>query len=550
MFGLNDDFFGEAKKADTKKKETATKKDSKAKSEKSGKDKKAYDCDVALPVIVSARNFSALIEGTGTKKLSQICDDLIAQGYVQMQMHGMQLAYVAEGNTAFVCENMTSTDPDAQVFESEDDTITVVDGMLQCELTPLSFPNMDAEEVAVKDLIDYWCSVNPYYKGCGLYLDKESNLAYPVFDTSITQNKKDVLCVKVEGQLIDVDAELDESKPLASAICASRNIVLGDVTAKIVCGDEDSDEGYFLTYSAIGKVKSYSKAGALNSSKANKKVEKRYTLPMDLYIVTWNTTYELCQEMFEKSKVTEKEIIDVMSRHERMFSDKSRQVDFLYNEQTNTLSCMFISGKKGYSSAEEVYDSPVHTGVVKFLRTMEEVDEARKKNMFIGVTENFLLKALPHGNFFGFFGKEKECCTVKRVEWERKLPKVPTAVLDGIIDYFREDLSREAAVRVLYNKTTGEFFPIIADGKRTKSYIEYDFSASEQLLCVPELIRVMEIHSHNTMHAFFSKTDDADEQYPGVFGVIGNLDMPKPTMLFRAGLDGVFKDVPVTELFD
>lgn len=37
-------------------------------------------------------------------------------------------------------------------------------------------------------------------------------------------------------------------------------------------------------------------------------------------------------------------------------------------------------------------------------------------------------------------------------------------------------------------------------------------------------LKILEIHSHNTMGAYFSTTDDADEQQFGLYGVVGRLD--------------------------
>ena len=64
------------------------------------------------------------------------------------------------------------------------------------------------------------------------------------------------------------------------------------------------------------------------------------------------------------------------------------------------------------------------------------------------------------------------------------------------------------------------------------------------------IIQFMDIHSHNTMNAFFSRIDDEDECYPGVFGVIGRLDKEIPDVLLRAGLEGCFTTLKFSEVFE
>lgn len=51
---------------------------------------------------------------------------------------------------------------------------------------------------------------------------------------------------------------------------------------------------------------------------------------------------------------------------------------------------------------------------------------------------------------------------------------------------------------------------------------------------------VAEFHSHGTLDAFFSRTDDADEQGFRIYGVAGRLDQPRPTVVARVGVYGHF----------
>lgn len=57
------------------------------------------------------------------------------------------------------------------------------------------------------------------------------------------------------------------------------------------------------------------------------------------------------------------------------------------------------------------------------------------------------------------------------------------------------------------------------------------------------------LHSHHRMHAYFSRTDDRDEVAPGLYGVVGRLDRPCPSLRLRAGIEGRFLSLAASDLF-
>jgi PRTRC genetic system protein A len=61
---------------------------------------------------------------------------------------------------------------------------------------------------------------------------------------------------------------------------------------------------------------------------------------------------------------------------------------------------------------------------------------------------------------------------------------------------------------------------------------------------------VIDLHSHNSMAAFFSDTDDADEQGLRFYAVIGRIDTDAPEIRVRVGVYGHFLDVPADMIFD
>ena len=61
---------------------------------------------------------------------------------------------------------------------------------------------------------------------------------------------------------------------------------------------------------------------------------------------------------------------------------------------------------------------------------------------------------------------------------------------------------------------------------------------------------VAEFHSHGSSRAFFSATDDRDEQGFRIYGVAGRLDTPLPELSLRVGVYGHFAPVEWSQVFD
>lgn len=59
----------------------------------------------------------------------------------------------------------------------------------------------------------------------------------------------------------------------------------------------------------------------------------------------------------------------------------------------------------------------------------------------------------------------------------------------------------------------------------------------------------IEVHSHHNMSAFFSGTDDKDEQGFRIYGVFGTI-FNRPIMRLRIGVYGQFWEVPANDFFD
>ena len=130
------------------------------------------------------------------------------------------------------------------------------------------------------------------------------------------------------------------------------------------------------------------------------------------------------------------------------------------------------------------------------------------------------------------------------------LPPVPSEVLDVIISFFRRGMFTpqgdfEALAHILWDKEKFEYIVSIPDQV---------VSAHSVIATTPEydearFIHYISIHSHNSMRAYFSKIDDADEKATRVYAVVGRLQDYYPDIKVRISNGGNFLNIHPQQVF-
>lgn len=131
------------------------------------------------------------------------------------------------------------------------------------------------------------------------------------------------------------------------------------------------------------------------------------------------------------------------------------------------------------------------------------------------------------------------------------LPKIPDSILKTQVSFYRHVMLRhndaEAYTMILWDREKKEYLLVCPKQKISKGSVQYDLGeewSPEQYL------PVVSCHSHNSMSAFFSGTDDADEKGDMCYMVMGNLHKPVPTFRIRASVAGAqIKFLELNELF-
>lgn len=117
--------------------------------------------------------------------------------------------------------------------------------------------------------------------------------------------------------------------------------------------------------------------------------------------------------------------------------------------------------------------------------------------------------------------------------------KVPTVILKYMVDRSRSALPNE----ILFYLSSSEN----CWGCRVPSQWTEEFSVKPASISgyVP-----IEVHSHNTMPAFFSGTDNQDEVGLRIYGVLGHVDRPVVDIKMRVSIFGHRAIIPYRYVFE
>lgn len=131
------------------------------------------------------------------------------------------------------------------------------------------------------------------------------------------------------------------------------------------------------------------------------------------------------------------------------------------------------------------------------------------------------------------------------------LPRIPSELLMQILAFFRHFVQNgtenEALLNIYWDKENQEF--IVDAPEQVVTKISVDSQLSEKF-AGERYIHYMDIHSHNTMNAFFSPVDDHDEKATRLYTVVGRLDGGMPEVKTRISNGGKFLEIDPAEVFE
>lgn len=138
--------------------------------------------------------------------------------------------------------------------------------------------------------------------------------------------------------------------------------------------------------------------------------------------------------------------------------------------------------------------------------------------------------------------------------------KIPFVVYWKIVEFFRavlDDLKSstseshggnlEAFILVIYNPKTDSFHLYVPPHRVSGGRVEYDIKGVKDEF--PGCYIVLDVHSHHSMGAFFSGTDDKDDNRDRYSGVIGKIDGLIPDFKVRFNTLGKHVDFSLEDIF-
>jgi len=129
------------------------------------------------------------------------------------------------------------------------------------------------------------------------------------------------------------------------------------------------------------------------------------------------------------------------------------------------------------------------------------------------------------------------------------LPPIPKELMMQVISFFRKFSKNDSEVLVnVYWDTSGSKFILDAPVQVVSKVSVY--SGGNSAYSDVRYIHYMDIHSHNTMKAYFSPTDDCDEKATRLYTVMGELDKYFPTIVTRIANGGKFHEIDPMEVFE
>ncbi len=131
------------------------------------------------------------------------------------------------------------------------------------------------------------------------------------------------------------------------------------------------------------------------------------------------------------------------------------------------------------------------------------------------------------------------------------LPLIPHTTLLDVISFFRSfmnhDAEKEALINIYWDKRNRQY--IANPPKQLVSKVSVTSELTDEFED-GNYIHYMDIHSHNSMKAFFSQTDNADEKATRLYAIIGRLDKYVPDIRVRISTSGKYMEIDPRLVFE
>jgi len=206
------------------------------------------------------------------------------------------------------------------------------------------------------------------------------------------------------------------------------------------------------------------------------------------------------------------------------------------------------------SKGAESAPTPGNSGYKGVFTNMDEVDAAGKVISILPARDGLVyeIRNTPIGRFTTpVVGCEMLSDVKAGYTPALGIPRIPVDMVMRIIAFFqyftRTAGDKEALVNIYWDKVSGAF--VVDTPEQIVSRVSVDSNVNPNYQD-ERYIHFMDIHSHNSMRAYFSPTDDADEKATRLYTVMGRLDQYFPEIKTRISNGGKFHEIDPAEVFE
>jgi hypothetical protein len=305
-----------------------------------------------------------------------------------------------------------------------------------------------------------------------------------------------------EQEALEEDGEVDED--------AAEKAELGGKTANSVVKADDKS-----TVAADGK-----------------KEEKKPEFNHATFVAYAGHTLSITKFFTEESLAT-LDLEAVRKRLEKDFPELSKQrTKMEWDEKKNLICPMVTGGKKG------AFFSLGLRGF--FFRSKDLFENKEPINILAARDGYYEVRENPIGVFIAKVDivEDLEPC---RPAFKLTLPKIPQYLFAQLISFFADYAMHEVEVMGVFywDMETKQYLLDVPFQNVSKVKVDACYSSLPS-----SYIKVAEIHSHNTMRAYFSDVDNEDETGTMLYGVVGRLQSGLKQITYdlktRAGVAGRF----------
>ena len=256
----------------------------------------------------------------------------------------------------------------------------------------------------------------------------------------------------------------------------------------------------------------------------------------DATAVSWKMTYGTITKMVSTPKKT------TIASLKKQIEESKEFMDCL-KKAKGEIECRVVPSvtakKKGVASYKGIANS------------LEEAVKSGKHIVFVPSNDGKIYEV--RNNPIGTFIAEADSVSLfsnVRAGFIPALPKIPYSILSEIIVFFKtyvtEKQENEAMANIYWSFKEGKYCVHVPKQTVSKASVNTNLPDIDE----DKFLLVMEVHSHNTMSAVFSKTDDKDEIATRLYTVIGRLNKVFPDITTRISVGGKHLVIDPSVVFD